>query len=165
MYRMSFTRARLTMLVISCIHFSVQAQEKSPFIKLVDPLKGQVNVTSPRQFIVGSTCPSCSLTVNGTLIKVYPTGAFATEISLLPGDTLFTLASFKADSKPLMKTIRYSYVPLPKAKAIDTFDIEKIETFPAGDLLLLPGDKIEFRVKALPGSNVLVNNTALYEMP
>jgi N-acetylmuramoyl-L-alanine amidase len=44
--------------------------------------------------------------------------------------------------------------------------IESIQTFPEGNLVLMPGDKIRFKVKALPGADVVtINNTTLYEIP
>ena len=48
-----------------------------PFIKLVSPLKEKNNVNSSRNFLIGSTCKNCNLTVNGNAVKVYPTGDFA----------------------------------------------------------------------------------------
>jgi hypothetical protein len=45
-------------------------------------------------------------------------------------------------------------------------DIVSIKTFPEGDLVLSPGDKIKFRVKALPSCVVMVDNTIpLFELP
>ncbi|HTD93551.1 MAG TPA: N-acetylmuramoyl-L-alanine amidase, partial [Chitinophagaceae bacterium] len=44
--------------------------------------------------------------------------------------------------------------------------IVSIETFPEGNLVLQPGDRIKFRVKGLPGCTVTANGTIpLYEMP
>jgi N-acetylmuramoyl-L-alanine amidase len=45
-------------------------------------------------------------------------------------------------------------------------DIASIETFPEGNLMLQPGDKIKFKVKALTGCKVIAGkNMPLYEMP
>ncbi|RZL97288.1 MAG: hypothetical protein EOO88_62680, partial [Pedobacter sp.] len=59
---------------------------QKPFIRLVDPLRETNTVRNARQFISGSTCKDCVLTVNGSSIKVYETGGFAAELNLLPGD-------------------------------------------------------------------------------
>src|SRR6218665_2706315 len=49
---------------------------------------------------------------------------------------------------------------------VKTLSIESIETFPQGNLVLQPGDKIGFKIKALPGATVSIfNNIPLYEMP
>lgn len=52
------------------------SQNDKPFIKLVEPTGEQNNVKTSRQFIVGSTCKSCGLSINDQPVKVYATGAF-----------------------------------------------------------------------------------------
>ncbi len=137
-----------------------------PFIKLVTPLKEKNNVNSSRNFLIGSTCKNCNLTVNGNAVKVYATGAFAYELNLKTGDTSFSLIAFNAPDKSVNKKITYNYsLPAPQ-DTVKTLDIASIETFPQGNLLVQPGDKIKFRVKALTGCTVVAGkNIPLYEMP
>ncbi len=141
-------------------------QQEKPFIKLVEPLKAINNANGAQQFIIGSTCKSCLLSINDEMVKVYPTGAFAYELNLLEGDTSFTIVASINDTNSVSKTIEYNYsVPLP-AEPVKQFGIESIQTFPDGNLLLRTGDKIKFKVKAYPGiTAVLFNNIPLYEMP
>ncbi len=141
-------------------------QQEKPFIKLVEPLKAINNANGAQQFIIGSTCKSCLLSINDEMVKVYPTGAFAYELNLLEGDTSFTIVASINDINSVSKTIEYNYsVPLP-AEPVKQFGIESIQTFPDGNLLLRTGDKIKFKVKAYPGiTAVLFNNIPLYEMP
>ena len=136
-----------------------------PFIKLVNPSKLTNTVFSSRQFIIGSTCKSCKLTINEQPIKVYSTGAFALELNLTPGDSSFAIKA-EGKSKAISKKLNYTY-NLPKpADTVKTLDIESIATYPEGDLLLQPGDKIKIKVKALPGSSVRAfRDMVLYEMP
>jgi len=135
-----------------------------PFIRLVEPAKEKNTVTTPRQYLVGSTCKTCNLTVNGQPVKVFATGAFAYELNLRPGDTAFSLIAFAAPDKSVNKKIAYSYTK-PVPDTVKTLDIANIETFPEGNLYLRSGDRIKFRVKALSGCTVTVNNTIpLYEM-
>jgi N-acetylmuramoyl-L-alanine amidase len=48
---------------------------------------------------------------------------------------------------------------------VKTLDIASIETFPEGNLFVMPGDHIIFKVKALTGCTVFANgNIPLYEM-
>ena len=55
---------------------------------------------------------------------------------------------------------------MPIQDTVKTLGIASIETYPEGDLLVSPGDKIKFRVKALPGCTVLpIVPFRLYEMP
>lgn len=135
-----------------------------PFIKLVEPTKEKNTVSSSRHYLIGSICKTCKLTVNGQPAKVYPTGAFAYELNLKPGDTTFSLLAFLAPDNLVYKKISYTY----KKTVPDTvkiLDIASIETFPEGNLYLRPGDRIRFRVKALSGCTVMVDNDIpLYEM-
>ena len=144
---------------------SLFAQTDNPFIKLVEPLKAAVNTKTSRNFIVGSTCRTCNLTINGQTVKVYPTGAFAYEVNLKPGDTVFNLIAFTAPDKSTNKKLNFNY-SLPAAPdTVKTLDIATIETVPEGNLFVMPGDRIKFKVKALKGCTVVANgNIPLYEM-
>ena len=143
----------------------VFSQDGQPFIKLVNPSKQTNAVAYAKQFIIGSTCKTCSLTINDNPVKVYPTGAFALEINLLPGDTAFNIRS-EGLSKVTSKKINYTYTAPKPAEPVKTLEIESIGIYPEGDLVLQPGDKIKFKVKALPGCIVkTLNETILYEMP
>ena len=136
-----------------------------PFIKLVEPTKTESSVKTARNFIVGSTCKTCNLTINGKEVKVYPTGAFAYELNLKPGDTTVNLIAFTAPDKSVNKKLNYNYTLPAPPDTVKTLDITTIETFPEGNLFVMPGDRIKFKVKALTGSTVVANgNIALYEM-
>lgn len=144
----------------------VCSQDVNPFIKLVNPLKESNPVAASRQFIVGSTCKGCRLMINEQKVKVYPTGAFAAELELLPGDTSFTIVSISEKGKSASKMISYSYSQPKPAEPVSELSIERIQTIPEGDLVLLAGDHIQFRVKALPGAAVsTINGTRLIELP
>ncbi|MFN8250845.1 MAG: N-acetylmuramoyl-L-alanine amidase [Ferruginibacter sp.] len=146
-------------------HVNAQQTDK-PFIKLTEPLKEKVGVKTSRQFIVGSVCKSCNLTINSLPVKVYPTGAFAYELNLKPGDTSFNLVAFAAPGKSAAKQLQYTYTLPAPPDTVKTLDIASIETFPEDNLMLQPGDKIKFRVKALTGCAVTVNNSIrLFEIP
>lgn len=149
-----------------CYQFLHAQVAEKPFIKLTDPLKDVNNVSSSTQFIVGSTCKDCSLMINREKIKVYPTGAFAYELRLNEGDTVFTLVAIGANGKSASKALHFLYTkPLPP-EPVKELGIESIKTFPEGDMLVLPGDKIAFKVKAFTHCNVTVmNGVPLYEMP
>jgi N-acetylmuramoyl-L-alanine amidase len=139
---------------------------ETPFIKLVDPLKEKNNVSSSQHFIIGSTCKTCSLTINDSAVKVYPTGAFAYEINLAEGDTAFKIVAIATKAKATSKVLFFNYTKPKPAEPVSTVDIESIQTFPEGNLVLRAGDKIQFKVKALPGATLTtINNTNLYEQP
>jgi N-acetylmuramoyl-L-alanine amidase len=136
-----------------------------PFIKLIQPLKENNNISSSPQFVIGSVCKTCSLTINDTLVHVYPTGGFAYQLNLSLGDTKFELVATNSDGKSIKKKINYSLVAPPPPDTVRTLAIESIQTFPQGDLELAPGDKIEFKVKTLTGCIVKAGDVQLYEMP
>jgi len=141
------------------------AQTDKPFIKLVEPGKAQNNIQSARQFIVGSTCKTCNLSINKQEVKVYASGAFAYEINLTPGDTAFTLIAFTAPDKSANKKITYKYTLPAPPDTVKTLDITSIETLPEGNLFVMPGDRIQFKVKALSGCTVVANGSIpLFEM-
>ncbi len=142
------------------------AQSEKPFIKLVEPTNEQNNVKTSRQFVVGSTCKSCGLSINDQPVKVYPTGAFAYELNLKPGDTAFNLVAFFPPDRTTVKRITYTYTLPPPPDTVKTLEIAGIETFPEGNLFVQAGDRIKFRVKALTGCKVMANqHVQLWEMP
>ncbi len=157
----------LLLLTVIFLGGSVFSQDPvKPFIHLQDPSKERNMVKSSRQFIVGSTCKNCSITINKQAVKVYATGAFAYELNLKPGDSAFTLIAFAAPDRSVSKKIIYNYsLPLPP-DTVKILDIASIETFPEGNLFVQAGDHIKIKVKALRGCTVMANkNIPLYEMP
>jgi N-acetylmuramoyl-L-alanine amidase len=140
--------------------------QDNPFIKPVNPLREKTSVTSSRQFIIGSTCKTCTVTINDVPAKVWSTGAIAYEVNLAAGDSSFKIVSTNPAGKTNSKTISFTYTVPKPAEPVKVLAIESIQTFPEGNLVLMPGDKIRFRVKAFPGANVVtINNTTLYEIP
>ncbi len=151
--------------IAGAVFLSINAKAQDAFIKLINPFKQTNPVYSPHQFITGSTCKNCSLTINDKPIKVYGTGAFALELNLLPGDSSFVIRATGA-GKPAIKTINYTYTVPKPAEPVKVLGIESIQTFPEGDLLLQPGDRIQFKVKTLPHCTVkTTGETVLNEMP
>ncbi len=157
---------KIAVIIVMFIATNINAQTAGkPFIKLVEPTKVQVNVKASRQFIIGSVCKTCSLTINGEAVKVYPTGGFAYELNLQAGDTIFNLIAFTAPDQSANKKINFNYSLPAQPDTVKTLDIVSIETMPAGNLFVMPGDRIKFKVKALSGCKVLANgNIPLYEM-
>lgn len=148
----------MTMTVLS------QTTDK-PFIRLVEPTKEIINTKTSKQFLIGSTCKTCTLTINGKPVKVYATGAFAWEINLKPGDSSFNMQAFTESDKPVNKRVTFNYSLPSPPDTVKTLDIASIETMPEGNLFVQAGDKIKFKVKALPGCTVMANgNIPLYEM-
>jgi N-acetylmuramoyl-L-alanine amidase len=153
----------LTVQLLLATAFAFAQTTDKPFIKLVEPTKENNAVKASRNFLIGSTCKNCTLTINGNDIKVYATGAFAYEVNLKTGDTLFNLIASSGQS--VTKKIMYNYTLPAPPDTVKTLAIASIETYPEGNLMLQPGDKIKFKVKTLTGCKVMVaKNITLYEM-
>ena len=155
-------------LILACL-ISINGfcqDSNQPFIHLQEPSRAKIVVKNSRQFIVGSTCKNCSLTINGQPVKVWPTGAFAYELNLKTGDSSVNLIALAAPDKSVNKKIQYTY-SLPRAPdTIKTLEIASIETFPEGNLFVEPGDMVRIKLKSLTGCTALANgNIPLYELP
>src|SRR5437868_7390613 len=155
------------LLILDAISTSARVMsQQSPCIRLQEPAKEKNIVHSSRQFIVGATCKECSLTVNGLGVKLYPTGAFAYELNLKPGDSAFSLMASSPNGKLISKKLEYNYALPSPPDTIKTLDIASIETMPEGNLFVQSGDKIKIRVKTLPGAKVVAwSKMILYELP
>lgn len=146
--------------------FSFAQNTDRPFVRLTEPRKTQISVNSARQFVIGSTCKTCSVTINGEEVNVYPTGAFAYELNLKSGDTEVNVIAFTAPDKSANRKLSYTYTIPPPPEPVKTLDIASVETFPEGNLFVMPGDRIKIKVKALAGCTVMANgNIPLFEMP
>jgi len=145
--------------------FTFSQNPNKPFIRLVQPSRENNTVTWPGNFIIGSTCKTCTVTVNQKPVKVYSSGAFAIELNLTPGESSYTILS-TLSGKSVSKKITYAYAVPTLPEPVKELGIESIQTYPEGNLIVMPGDKIKFRVKALSHCIVTVmNNTPLYELP
>ena len=159
----SFLTQLLTLLLVFN-PFTLFAQKSDPFIRIAEPDKLNQTVTSKQVFITGLVCKECSLTINDEAVKVYPTGAFAYKTTLSQSQTTFNLIA-RSGSKKSDKTVVFTYDPPDPEKPVSAFSIERIQTMPAGDLLLLPGDEVMVKVKAFPGCKASVRQTPLKELP
>lgn len=141
------------------------AAAQSPTIRFTSPSKETVNVSSPKQFIVGLTCKDCSVTVNNEPVRVYSTGTFGYEAKLAEGTNVYKVES-RSSGKTLTKTITYNYTKPAAEIESPAGTIEYVRTVPEGNMALKPGDVVRFKVKAEPGADVRTfNNTPLYEQP
>ena len=139
---------------------------QSVFLKLVSPAKTQNSVTASRQFIKGTTCKECRLTINDAEVKVWGTGAFAAEVNLSVGDTVFQIVAVDPKGFKVTQKLFYNYQLPAKEKEVTTSNVEYWRIEPQGDLLLKAGDRLKMTIKTLPGSVVkLENGFELTEVP
>lgn len=133
-----------------------------PPLKLVTPAKTTVSVGTARQFITGVTCDTCRLSINGSPVKVYATGAFAYAAVLKEGQNNF-LVKTENGKNATEQNIIFNYTPPSPPKPVETFTIEQVNVEPEGDLALPAGETIKIRVKAKPGCKLTLNGK--YNMP
>lgn len=146
-------------LLIFC--FTIAANKvfaQQVFLRLNTPAKNQNTVTVSKQYIAGLTCKTCTVTMNGTTIKVWPTGAFAVEVNLLLGDTSFLLQAVNEKGAKESQRIFYNYRLPEKEKSLTTNTVAYWRIEPQGDLLVKPGDKLKMTAKALPSAVVQLEN-------
>ncbi|HUX85151.1 MAG TPA: N-acetylmuramoyl-L-alanine amidase [Chitinophagaceae bacterium] len=141
------------------------SQQSDPFIRITQPLDSHLEVTGSPNYVAGSTCRGCVLTLNGDPVRLYPTGAFAIQLDLVPGDTMFNFEA-TLPGKKLARRLYYDYAPVPPEQTDSIFGISQITTFPEGNLELSPGDVIRIRVKGYPGCKATwLDGQPLYEQP
>lgn len=151
---------------LAALLFATSITAQRVFLKLVSPNKNENKVTVSRQFLTGTTCPDCKLTVNDSTVKVWPTGAFAVQLNLKMGDTSFKLTAVDAKGFKSTQTVFYSYQFPAKEKEVTSNTVEYWRIEPQGDLLLKPGDILKMNLKTVPGSFVkLENGFELKEVP
>lgn len=140
--------------------------KSDPFIKLTDPPSQVNSVTIAQKFIIGSTCKTCTITINNNDVKVYPTGAFVYELILPEGESNYTISAKSSAGKTISKTLTFNYSIPKEEQPTQNISIDRIQTLPEGNLMLKPGDAISFRVKAKSGCTITTfGNTRFFEMP
>lgn len=151
-----------TFLLLLLPSLTLMAQGQA--IQVVHPYRVNTETQQSRNYISGNTCKGCQLAVNGQQIKVYPTGAFAIQLDLQPGDTTVELVSKSPSGATFTKKLSYHYnLPRPEGP-VEHFRIATVTTYPSGNCWLMPGDQIQFTVKAQPGNKITVaNKFPLYE--
>lgn len=153
------------LLLLALMLEQANAQENKGFIRITQPSKESNSVTTAKQFIVGSTCKGCTLTINDSAAIVYGSGAFAIPLALKQGANSFTLKATNAGGATVQKQVFFTYSLPEPPQPVTTFSIANIETFPEGNLSLQPGDAIRIKMKAFPGCIAKIGETFLYEVP
>ncbi|MFN8265695.1 MAG: N-acetylmuramoyl-L-alanine amidase [Chitinophagaceae bacterium] len=136
------------------------------FLKLVTPNKNQTVVTAAKQYITGTTCKECTVQLNEQPVKVWPTGAFAAELNLAPGDTSVQLTATDTKGNKTTQKLFFSYKLPVKETAVTGKTVAYWRIEPAGNLYVKPGDRLRMTVKTMPGAVVkLENGFELKEIP
>lgn len=159
-------RVKKFLLVTVTLFAALPSLAQQPFIHFIHPYNPVVKTTHARNYVSGNTCKTCTLTMAGKPVKVYPTGAFATQLDLAPGNSNVVFESVSPGGARATRSVTFQYTPPPRELPVSDFRIASVTTDPTGDCWLKPGEVIRFRVKAQPGDKlVLDNRIPLYEQP
>jgi N-acetylmuramoyl-L-alanine amidase len=147
-------------LFISVFSFFITATTlaQKPTLRINRPDANINRVSRVKQYVEGVACKTCEVTVNNNPVKVYATGAFATAIELLKDSSNVQVKVRGEKGDTVTRNFTYIYTKPKGDSVVKTFSIASVETFPDGNLLLMAGDKIKFKVKAQPGSSISVAN-------
>jgi N-acetylmuramoyl-L-alanine amidase len=135
------------------------------FIRLIVPSADTTEIPQLRQRFNGSTKPGSLLTMNDSVINVYPSGAFAAFPVYKAGINKVDLVSVHPKYGTAKKTIWIRCTLPSSEKSTTGFNIEYVRILPEQDQCLVTGDVIAIRVKAQPGNTVKVFGKNLIELP
>lgn len=117
--------------------------------------RGTAEIDAPSTFLIGSTRPGTTLSVNGLPVRLNADGYFAHVVPLSYGINKFVFSRSADDTKKVTLTVtrKSPAKTLPEIPA----RIEAGSLKPAEDLGLSPGDLVEFSVRATPKSLVVAH--------
>jgi N-acetylmuramoyl-L-alanine amidase len=144
----------VTLVVTLMLTVPADAQQvtvRQNFVRLVVPESDTVGATSGTYRLSAGTAPGNKLAINGTSLKVYPSGATAGILNLNVGENHFTLTA----TGPKGDTVSKSFLIVRTKPAETTPDsilaIDTIMTEPSEELWLNEDDRLEVQFKGTPG--------------
>lgn len=140
--------------------YAAKAADAPGIFVAYPPDNGKVPASS--SFIIGAIAPGAGLSVNGQEARIGRTGFFAHVIGLQPGANHFTLQLLDRASGPqgaghpagTAKTITINRDVPPRPVSEAELKILPDSVSPAVDRGVLPGELVEFSVRATPGAKV-----------
>ena len=121
------------------------------FVRLVVPESDTTITSSPTYRLSASTRPGNSVTLNGSPLRVYPSGAFVSLLDLQPGDNLFTIVARNDSGSMLSRSFLLTRTPLISSTRSDTLAIEEFMMEPLRDLWLRDHELLKVQCKGTPG--------------
>ncbi len=140
--------------ILLMVLISATAWSQGPSLDFVIPDQSDFATTLPKYRYGGKTEPANRLTLNGTELRIYPSGAFAGILSLETGKNTFefnVINSFGEKTSRIFTIERKA--PLESCPA-DKLLLEKELLLPDRDYSLVPGDTLNLKVKGTPGAKV-----------
>ncbi|CAN5519068.1 N-acetylmuramoyl-L-alanine amidase [soil metagenome] len=128
-----------------------------PLLLVYPNTAGTATIAAASSFLIGSTYPGFSLTVNEQKVVVNKQGFFAHVIALNKGKNKFDIKVFGADgSLAYSQTVEINREGARQSLAANTFQFANNSFEPKEDRALNVGEIIEFSVRATPAAQVQV---------
>lgn len=127
------------------------------YVKVIVPEQDTTISNFSGYRLSASTLPGSKVFINDQEYKVYQSGAFCGLLKLVPGDNNFLIKSISAKGEVAEKKIYIKYKPTEKFLPPSELKIVSVD-MPSQDIMLMPGDLLEFKVKATAKCKVLVND-------
>jgi N-acetylmuramoyl-L-alanine amidase len=124
---------------------------RNNFVHLVVPEADTVIADSWTYRLSAGTAPGNKLTLNGSPLKVYPTGAVAGLLTLHVGENPFTLTATGPAGDSVSKAFLVIRKPPPETTPDSVLAIDTIMTEPSVDLWLDEDDRLDVQIKGTPG--------------
>ena len=130
---------------------SVLPQRDSLYLNVVIPDSDTTMTGSSRQRFAANTNPLAKAFVNGSDVRVYPSGALVGLVSLAVGDNPLRIVVVSPGGDSLERNFVLARTEPAKNSPRDTLTIDSIMMEPSEDLWLGDGDIVEVRFKGSPG--------------
>lgn len=153
-----FKWIRFATLVALCCISCVFGWSQTPSLLITQPDKTDIYTPDQTNYIAGSTCANCTLTINGKPVNVYPTGSFAWELTMSSPDTTLLLHVVSRSGASFRKTLRYHQIQKVPGTIYPDFGRLDFKCYPSGANWLRPGDQLQFQVIAPITASVDISN-------
>ena len=130
---------------------SQPAPARPNFVRLVVPESDTVQASSGTYRLSAGTAPGNKLTINGSPLKVYPSGATAGLLTLNVGENRFTLTATSPKGDSVSKSFLVVRAKPPETTPDSVLAIDTIMTEPSEELWLNEDDRLEVQFKGTPG--------------
>jgi N-acetylmuramoyl-L-alanine amidase len=132
-------------------------EPSKPLLIVYPNTEGTAKIAASSSFLIGSTYPGFSLTVNGEKVLTNKEGFFAHVVPLTKGKNKFEVKVSGSDgSQTYSQVVEIAREGSPQSLSPSSFEFVPHSFEPKEDRGLNVGEIIEFAVRATPGSQVHV---------
>jgi len=137
---------------LSARDFQTQnTQSDSLYLRFVSPGRDTIRSNSPRAQVAACATPSAKVFINGKEVKVYPSGAFVSLLSLSVGVNPLHVVAQGVNGDSLVKDFVFLRPEPPKPLTHEPAVIDAQSVEPRQDLWLGKDDILEVKFKGSPG--------------